>query len=82
MGYFHITNTGKGFITHAENEAAHISGYPGDIWVTENTDWALRVGATEKSKEEAQALVNVAISGLVYEENHRLAGQQIIVTLP
>ena len=82
MAYFHKTNTGKGFITHAENESAHISGYPGDVWVTENTTWATRVTATTKTKVAAQALVDAAIEGSVYEEGHELAGQQVIVTLP
>jgi len=40
MAYFHAVNTGKGFITHAENESAHVAGYPGDVWVTDNTTWA------------------------------------------
>jgi len=82
MAYFHAVNTGKGFITHADNELSHVSGYVGDIWVTENSTWATRVGATEKTKEEAQALVDAAISGSVYEEGHALAGQQVVITLP
>ena len=40
MAYFQATNTGKGFITHADNEAAHVAGFPGNVWVTENTAWA------------------------------------------
>ena len=82
MAYFHAANTGKGFITHADNESAHISGFPGDVWVTENTDWASRVSAASKTKEEAQALVDAAIAGSVYEEGHELEGQQVVVTLP
>jgi hypothetical protein len=82
MAYYHVVNTGKGFITHAENETAHISGYPGDVWVTENSTWATRVSAAEKTKEEAQALVDAAISGSVYEEEHPNEGEQVVVTLP
>ena len=82
MAYFHAANTGKGFITHADNESAHISGYSGDVWVTENTDWASRVSATSKTKEEAQALVDASLEGSVYEEGHELEGQQVVVTLP
>ena len=82
MAYYHATNTGKGFITHAENEQAHIAGYPGDVWVTENSTWATRVSATEKTKVEAQALVDAAISGSVYDEEHPNAGEQVVVTLP
>ena len=60
--YYQIENYGHGFITHEENEQAHIAGYPGDIWVTENTTWPQRVGAIEKTKEEAQLIVDNAVS--------------------
>ena len=63
MAYYTTANTGKGFITHADNETAHVAGYPGDVWVTENSTWAARVGATEKTKAEAQLLVDAAVSG-------------------
>jgi hypothetical protein len=85
MAYFHAVNTGKGFITHAESESAHIAGHPGDVWVTENTAWAARVGATSKTKEEAQALVDAALAGKVYPEDHHdesLRGQQVTHLLP
>ena len=75
--YYNAENTGKGFITHEDNELAHIKGYPGNIWVTENTAWAVRVGAVEKTKLEAQTLVNTTISGSVDEE-----GNQIVINLP
>ena len=60
MAYYTTANTGKGFITHADNESAHVSGWPGDVWVTENSTWAARVGATEKTKAELQALVKAS----------------------
>lgn len=82
MAYYHAENTGKGFITHSDNESAHIAGYPGDIWVTENSSWASRVGAVSKTKEEAQALVDADLTGKVYPEGHENAGEQITVTLP
>lgn len=63
MHYYHIVSPGvKGWITHADNELAHVAGYPGDVWVTENTAWAARVGATEKTQAEAQALVDAVIN--------------------
>jgi len=83
--YYHATNTGKGFITHAENESAHISGHPADIWTTENTAWAARVSAVEKTQAEAQALVDAAIAGQVHPDDHpneALRGQQVTYTLP
>ena len=82
MAYYQATNTGKGFITHAENESAHVAGYPGNVWITENSAWAARVGAVSKTKIEAQTLVDAAIAGSVYPEEHPNAGQQVVVTLP
>ncbi len=56
--YYLATNTGKGFITHADSAAGHIAEHPGNVWTTEHdhSAWAARVSATEKTKEEAQAL--------------------------
>jgi len=83
MAYYYVEHTGlKGFITHEENESSHVAGYPGDVWVTDNSSWATRVGATEKTQSEAQTLVDAAISGSVYEEDHPNAGEQVVVTLP
>jgi len=64
--YYQVENYGHGFITHQENETAHIAGYPGNIWVTENTAWAQRVNAVEKTKEEAQAIVDAAVAASPY----------------
>ena len=75
--YYEKENTGKGFITHTDNELSHIAGYPGNIWVTENTAWAVRVEATEKTKLQAQTIVNTAISGSVDSD-----GNQIVINLP
>ncbi len=63
LKYYTATNTGKGFITTEENRQSHIAGHPGDIWTTENTAWATRVGATEKTFVEAQALVSASLDG-------------------
>ena len=75
--YYQTENYGKGFITHEDNELGHISGYPGNVWVTENTAWAARHTLVEMNKVTAQTLVNTAISGSV-DEN----GDQIILNLP
>lgn len=82
MKYYQAENTGKGFITHQDNELAHISGYPAGIFVTENTAWADRVGAVEKTKEEAQAIIDASVSGMLYQEPHPQAGEQVVITLP
>ena len=82
MAYYQVENTGLGFITHEDNETSHVAGFPADIWVTDNATWATRVGAVEKSKEEAQALVDTSIAGQVYPEGSENEGQQVVVTLP
>jgi hypothetical protein len=82
MKYYQAENTGIGFITHEDNELAHVAGYPANIWVTENIAWAERVDAVEKTKEEAQALIDTAIAGQTYPEAFENAGQQVVVTLP
>ena len=75
--YYQAENTGKGFITHEDNELAHVAGYPGNIWVTENTEWAARHGLVEMTKTNAQNAVDAEISGSVNEE-----GLQIMIALP
>ena len=62
LKYYQAENYGVGFITHEDSERSPISGYPGNIWVTENVQWAERVGAVEKTKQEAQAIVDTAVS--------------------
>ena len=78
MPYYYVQHSGKkGFVTHADNETSHVSNYPGDVWVTSGSAWATRVGAEEKTKAEAQALVDAAISGSNDED-----GNQITISLP
>ena len=81
MAYYEATNTGKGFITHEDNELAHVAGYPGNIWGTTNTTWASRVGATSKTKSQAQTIVDAAISGSYYTQGPD-SGSQVELTLP
>lgn len=81
MAYYTAINTGKGFITHTDNELAHVAGYPGDVWGTTNTSWATRVGADSKTKSQAQTIVDASISGSYYMEGPD-SGSQVVVTLP
>jgi hypothetical protein len=77
--YTGAENYGKGFITHEDNERSQIEGYPGDVWLSENNDvWAARVGAAEVTKEQAQAIVDTAIQGVLDPET----GEQIVIILP
>ena len=84
--YYEVENTGKGFITHADNELSHISGYPGNVWVTENTAWAARHNLVEMTKINAQTAVNIAISGSLIDENGLPTtgsdGTQLVINLP
>ena len=77
MKYYEGNNTGKGFITHEDNEVGHISEYPGDIWVTENWRWARLRGLNELNKAQAQERVDLALYG-VDDEN----GNQLEINLP
>lgn len=59
MQYYQAVNYGKGFITHEDNVRSQITGWPADIWTTEdNAQWAARVNATTLTKQQAQALVD------------------------
>lgn len=80
LKYFQAENYGKGFITHEDNEFKHVSGYPGNIWVTENEVWAQRVGATELTKEQAQAIVDAEIAQV--EVNPPNQQGPVAITLP
>ena len=82
MAYYQAENTGNGFITHYDNALAHVAGYPADIWVTENTAWAARVGAVEKTKEEAQALVDAELAGTAYPTEFFNPNEPVVVILP
>ena len=77
MKYYEGNNTGKGFITYEDNEVGHISGYPGNIWVTENWRWARLRGLNELNKAQAQERVDLALYG-IDDEN----GNQLEINLP
>lgn len=81
LKYYTATNTGKGFITHEDNASAHIAGHPGELWSTENEAWANRVGAEEKTFEEAQAIISASIDGLYHDEGE-LSGSALTYSLP
>ena len=58
-------NTGKGFITANDRQKFFIRGYPANVWmVGNNVDgamWLAEKNGVEKTKEEAQALVDAEI---------------------
>ena len=66
--YCTATNTGKGFITHEEQENANplnAKGFPGDVWGVEDNAtgqaWQSKVSGVVKTKAEAQAIVDAEI---------------------
>ena len=60
------TNTGKGFITANDRQKFFIRGYPANVWmVGNNVDgamWLAEKNGVEKTKEEAQALIDAEIT--------------------
>ena len=58
-------NTGKGFITVNDRQKFFIRGYPANVWmVGNNVDgamWLAEKGGVEKTKAEAQALVDAEV---------------------
>jgi len=59
------TNTGKGFFTVNDRQKFFLRGYPADVWmVGNNVDgamWLAEKGAREKTKAEAQALIDAEV---------------------
>lgn len=62
MKYCIAENTGQGFITHRDSFLFEFQGYPLNIWVlkdnTGDLDWIQRVNGVQKTKKEAQALLD------------------------
>ena len=58
-------NTGKGFFTVEDRQKFFLRGYPANVWmVGNNVDgamWLAEKGAREKTKAEAQALIDADV---------------------
>jgi len=63
--YGTATNTGKGFFTAEDRRAFFLRGYPADVWMignnVEGAMWLAEKNGVEKTKAEAQALVDAEI---------------------
>lgn len=61
-----------------------MSLYPGGLWTGENEIWALKFEAIEKTKEEAQNLIDTALEGVVWGEYADISeiGQPVVIILP
>ena len=58
-------NTGKGFFTAEDRRKFFLRGYPANVWmIGNNVDgamWLAEKGAREKTKAEAQALIDAEV---------------------
>ena len=63
--YGTATNTGKGFFTHEDRLNFFLRGYPANVWVVGNNEkgalWLAEKNGVEKTKAEAQALVDAEV---------------------
>ena len=63
--YGTVTNTGKGFFTAEDRRAFFLRGFPADVWVVGNNEkgalWLAEKNGVEKTKAEAQALVDAEV---------------------
>ena len=63
--YGTATNTGKGFFTHEDRQNFFLRGYPADVWCVgnnvEGARWLAEKNGVEKTKAEAQALIDAEI---------------------
>ena len=74
MLYFKGTNTGKGFITHADRESFEVYSH-GNIFVTDEESlsgslaqaWGVRNGLESITKEAAQTIVDAAVEANAIE---------------
>ena len=64
--YGTATNTGKGFFTAEDRRSFYLAGHPADVWVIGNNEkgarWLADKNGVEKTKAEAQALVNAEVT--------------------
>jgi len=64
--YGTATNTGKGFFTQEDRGNFFLRGYPADIWVVSYNEkaalWFAAKNAVEKTKAEAQSLVDAVVA--------------------
>ena len=85
-------NTGKGFFTAEDRRKFFLRGYPANVWmVGNNVDgamWLADRGGVEKTKAEAQALIDAEIQAAQAEwdalsdEQKELRGRPADIILP
>ena len=64
--YGTATNTGKGFFTAEDRRNFYLAGHPANVWVIGNNEkgarWLAEKNGVEKTKAEAQALVDAEVT--------------------
>jgi len=64
--YGTATNTGKGFFTAEDRRSFYLAGHPANVWVIgyneKGARWLAEKGGVEKTKAEAQALVDAEVT--------------------
>ena len=91
--YGTATNTGKGFFTAEDRRAFFLRGYPADVWMignnVEGAMWLAEKNGVEKTKAEAQALVDAEVTAaqtawdaLSDEDKAASQGRPTDITLP
>ena len=82
--YTNLENPAVSFEENSATNGGPMEYYPGNIWTGNNENWAIRVGAVEKTKEEAQDIVNTALEGVVWGEyaDVSLVGKPVVIILP
>ena len=73
-------NTGKGFFTAEDRRKFFLRGYPADVWmVGNNVDgamWLAEKGGRERTKAEAQALIDADVQAAQAEYDALSAEQK------
>ena len=90
--YGTATNTGKGFFTAEDRRAFFLRGYPADVWVIGNNvkgaRWLAEKNGVEKTKAEAQALVDAEVTAAqtawdaLSDEQKAVSSRPTDITLP
>ena len=74
------TNTGKGFFTAEDRRAFFLRGYPGNVWMVGNNVngamWLAEKNGVEKTKAEAQALIDADVQAAQAEYDALSAEQK------
>ena len=90
--YGTATNTGKGFFTHQDRRDFFLQGHPANVWVIgyneKGARWLAEKGGVEKTKAEAQALVDAEVTAAqtawdaLSDEQKAMSSRPTDITLP